>query len=161
MSGFDGKVAWSMDPAAGPSVFEGKMLEQTRDDADFYSELFEEKNYKTMEVLGEEVFDGKKCYKLRLVRKSGRELAAYFDQATGYQAGTVGDQESAMGTMTVTSIVGDFKKFGDVTIPTKLRQKVAAIEQVMTITTVEFDKVAEADFDLPAPVKSLANREKK
>ncbi len=37
--GFDGKTAWSMDPASGPQVFDGAMLEIRRIDADYFGPL--------------------------------------------------------------------------------------------------------------------------
>ena len=42
LTGFDGKVGWSMNAATGPMLLEGKALEQMREQADFDSVFNEE-----------------------------------------------------------------------------------------------------------------------
>jgi hypothetical protein len=155
LSGFDGKVGWSLDPFQGPMVMKDKPLEQMREQSDFYGELYEEKDYSKMETVGEEEFEGKKCHKLRLVRKSGREIIAFFDQKTGLLAGNQITQETALGAVPVTSVVSEYKKLGNFTLPVKVSQKIGPVEQVLTISTAEYDTVSDSVFELPAQIQGL------
>jgi hypothetical protein len=38
---------------------------------------------------------------------------------------------------------------------TKTTQKIAGLQQVMTVETVEYNKVTDAEFELPAQIKAL------
>jgi hypothetical protein len=60
-----------------------------------------------------------------------------------------------MGTMTVTTVSGGYKKFGDMLVPTSQSQKIMQIEQTITVTSVEFDKVDPAVFAPPDAIKAL------
>jgi zinc protease len=155
--GFDGKVGWTMDPAQGPMVLKDKMLEQITAESDFYSPLHEEKNYTSMETLELTKFEGKDSYKLKLVRKNGRETSEFYDVKTGLLNGTLSTQDTALGALPVTSIVGEYREFGGVKMPAKVTQKIGPAVQVLTITASENNQVADAEFELPAPIKTLVN----
>lgn len=157
-SGFDGKVGWSVDPAQGPMLMEGKMLDQLRDQAHFYGILHDEKDYKSMEVVEKATFDGKPAYKLKLVRLSGQETTEYFDVNTGLQIGAESVQESPMGAIPTTTVLSAYQKFGDIQMPTKMIQKIGPIEQAVTINAVEYDKVPDSDFALPQEIKALVGK---
>ena len=155
--GFDGKVGWTIDPAQGPMVLKDKMLEQISAESDFYGTLHDEKSYTSMETVELTKFEGKDCYKLKLVRKNGRESTEFYDVKTALLSGTVSTQDTALGALPVTSSVGEYREFGGVKMPTKVTQKIGPAEQVLTITAVENNKVVEAEFELPAPIKTLVN----
>ena len=63
-----------------------------------------------------------------------------------------------IGSMLVTSTASDYKKFGDLLMATKTIQKVAGIQQVMTIDSVEYNKVPDSEFELPTAIKALVNQ---
>jgi hypothetical protein len=60
-----------------------------------------------------------------------------------------------MGAVTATQIQADYKKFGDMLVPTTLKQNAMGVEQVFTFTTFEYDKVDPVVFQPPAAVKAL------
>ena len=153
--GFDGKVGWTIDPAQGPMLLKDKMLEQLSIESDFFGTLHDEKNFTSMETVEATQFEGKDCYKLKLVRKSGQETIEFYDVKTALLSGSMSTQESPLGTLPVTNIVGEYKTFGSVKMPTKMSQKIGPAEQVLTIASVENDKVADSEFELPAPIKAL------
>ncbi|MBM3835823.1 MAG: hypothetical protein FJ403_21655 [Verrucomicrobia bacterium] len=154
--GFDGKVAWSVNPVTGPIVSEGNELEQKREQALFNSVLHDEKEYQSMETLEMTQFEGRECYKLKLVRPSGREITEFYDTKSGLLVGFITTQESPVGPMTVTATSGEYKKFGDILVATKITQKVGPVEQSITINSVEFNKVPDSAFELPEQIKALA-----
>jgi hypothetical protein len=155
IEGYDGKIAWSVNPSTGPMLAQGKELEQKKFDADFYGDLRESGKYESMTVTEQTTFDGRPCYKVTLVRKGGGEDIEYYDVATGLKAGATMTRESPMGAITVTQIQTDYKKFGDLMQPSTLKQSAMGMEQIITITSAEYDKVDPAVFELPAVIKGL------
>jgi len=155
LEGFDGKVGWSISPMTGPRLTDGKELEEKIFDADFYSDLHEEGRYTSMTTVDKVTFDGRACYKISLIRKSGAEDFDFYDVETGLKAGAIGNRESQMGPMNVTQVHADYKKFGGLLVPTTLKQSAMGVQQILTLTSIEFDKVDPDVFTPPAQIKAL------
>jgi hypothetical protein len=151
---YNGTHAWSINPMTGPTLKAGKELEQTKLDADFYSELRDPKKY-TMKTVEKTTFDGRDCYKVSMKRTDGSEDFDFYDVATGLRAGSINTRETQMGTMTVSNVETNYKKFGTLTQATTLTQKVMGVEQRITLETVEYDKVDASVFEPPATIKAL------
>jgi hypothetical protein len=151
---YNGTHAWSINPMTGPTLKAGKELEQTKLDADFYSELRDPKRY-TMKTVEKTTFDGRDCYKVSMKRTDGSEDFDFYDVATGLRAGSINTRETQMGTMTVSNVETNYKKFGTLTQATTLTQKVMGVEQRITLETVEYDKVDASVFEPPATIKAL------
>ena len=153
--GFDGTHGWSINPVTGPSLLQGKQLEDRREESEFGAELTLEKNYTDMKTVERADFDGRPCYKVVATRKAGGEDTIYFDAATGLRAGSVGTRETPMGPITATTVETEYKQFGKVMYPTRLKISTMGIEQVMTLTSIEHDTVDPSVFAIPAPIKAL------
>jgi hypothetical protein len=153
--GFDGKVAWSIDPLNGPSLITGRALNEHADEAWFDAPLHGTDHVKDMTVLGKEVFEGRPVYRVKVVSQRGTEQIEFFDVATGLQAGLEATRETPMGTMPTTAVFGDYRRFGQLTFPAKMVQRVFGQEQVVTFSAYEFDSVPASAFDLPAVIKAL------
>jgi hypothetical protein len=155
VEGFDGVNAWSISPITGPSLTQGKELEDKKFDADFYSDLHEQGRYASMKTIEKTTFDGRPCYKVSLVRTNGTEDFDFYDVATGLKAGAMVTRESQMGPMSVTQITSDYKNFAGLLLPTTLKQTAMGVEQVLKLTAIEFDNVPPTTFDPPAQIKAL------
>lgn len=155
MEGFDGSHGWTVNPMTGPMLKVNKELQQAKLDADFYSDLRDPKKYVSVKTVEKTTFEGRPVYKVALSRIDGAEDVDFYDAETGLRAGGIITRESPMGTMTVTSVVRDYKKFGNVLVPTSQTQKVMGVEQVLKVTSVEFDKVDPAVFTPPDAIKAL------
>lgn len=155
LEGFDGTVGWSLNPVTGPSLKEGKELEQARRDADFYRELHEEKDFKSIETVERTQFEGSDCYKLKLVTNTGDEYFEYFDVESGLLRGRVQDRVTQMGTVPVTEVVSDYKEFEGMRVPTKTVVRLLGQEQVLTITSFERGSFDDSVFALPEEIKAL------
>lgn len=158
VNGYDGKVGWMLNPFTGPMLLEGKMLDQASEEAEFYNVLHEEKSFKSMETAGVSQFDGKEAIELKLVTKSGREIREFYDAKTSLLIGTKAVHESPQGPNEVTVAFHDYKKMGDVLQPTRLTVKGEGFEQVLTISSIEYDSVPGKEFDLPDEIKSLLKK---
>lgn len=154
-NGFDGKVAWLINPMTGPMLLEGQARDHARMDADFYSELHDESGFKTMETVARTEFEGTPAYKLRLVRASGEDDIEFFAVDTGLLIGSIISRQSPMGPMEAASSYSDYKNFGGVLAAARMRQKVMGVEQVIVITRVEYDTLDEGVFALPPQIKAL------
>jgi len=153
--GFDGTHSWSISPMTGPMLATGEELVQKAFDADFDGSLNVASRYQSMKTLEKTTFDGRPCYKVSLIRKDGGEDIEFYDVATGLKAGSIVSRKSPMGTVTATSTITEYKKFGDIMQPTVLKQSTTGVEIVTTFATVEYDKVAPTTFDLPPAIKAL------
>jgi hypothetical protein len=153
--GYDGKHGWNVDPMTGPMLIDGKQLEERRFDSEFPSERKFQERYSSMKTIERTEFDGRQCYKLQLVRKTGGEDIEFYDVATGLKAGSILTRESHMGAMTATMVETDYRKFGDLLQATTIRNQVGPIQQLITITTIEYDAVPASAFEMPASIKAL------
>jgi hypothetical protein len=153
--GFDGVNGWSISPITGPSLAQGKELEEKKFDADFYSDLHEPGRYTSMKTVEKTTFGGRPCYKVSLVRTNGTEDFDFYDVETGLKAGAMVTRESQMGPMSVTQITSDYKNFAGLLLPTTLKQTAMGVEQVLKLTAIEFDNVPPTTFDPPAQIKAL------
>ena len=155
LEGFDGTHGWSLSPMTGPMLLEGKQLEEKRFDSEFYSELRSESRYASVTTLEQVDFEGRPCYKVRLVRKSGGEDIEFYDVATGLKAGSITTRETQMGTVTGTTVESEYRKFGNLLQPTKVVSHIGGLDQVITISSIEYDRVPASVFELPQGIKAL------
>jgi hypothetical protein len=153
--GYDGKVAWSIDPFMGPQILTGKMAEDVAERARIHGDVTEPERLKSLETVGEEKYNGKDCYKVKVVHKSGKEETRFYDKKMGLQAGTITKQETPMGEVEMKVQVNEYKKFGDVLQAAKTTSESAFGQQVITITDVSYDKLDDKLFELPKEIKAL------
>jgi hypothetical protein len=155
LEGFDGTHGWSISPMTGPMLLEGKQLDEKRFDSDFHSELRSDDRYVSLTTLEQVDFEGRACYKVRLVRKTGGEDLEFYDVATGLKAGSITTRETQMGRVTGTTVETGYRKFGNLLQPTTVRSQVGGLQQVITINSVDYDSVPASTFDLPPGIKAL------
>ncbi len=151
---YDGAHGWSINPMTGPTLKTGKELEETKLDADFYSELRDPKKY-TLKTIEKTTFDGRDCYKVSVSRTDGTEDFDFYDVATGLRAGSINTRETQMGKMTVSNVESNYRQFGTLTQAGVLTQKIMGVEQKITIENIEYDKVDPSIFEPPAAIKAL------
>ncbi|MEZ5316285.1 MAG: hypothetical protein R2752_02680 [Vicinamibacterales bacterium] len=153
--GFDGTHGWEVNPLVGPSLKDGRELDELKDDAWFDSQLYGSEFVAAMETVGREVFDSHDAYRVRLTLKSGREVFELFDVQTGFVIGSESRRMTSMGVVPTVAMLRDYKTFGAIKQPTTLVQRALGLEQLIHVTTIEFDGVAASAFDPPPAVKAL------
>jgi hypothetical protein len=156
VEGFNGTTAWGVSGMTGPMIYQGKELEQKRFDAEFYGELADPSRYISMTTLERATFNDRPAFKVRLLRRDGTESFEFYDVETGLKSGGTTTRETPMGQASVTTIMTDYKKFGDLLHPTLIKSTTMGVEQVYTITLVEYDTVTTSMFELPEQIKALA-----
>ena len=154
--GFDGTVAWAMNPMAGATLVEGEALKAAKDGADFDNLFRDVADFKSAETLEKATIDGKECYKVKTVRASnGSEATECFAVDTHLLVSTTQTQQSMEGPMQTTTTIKEYKEFEGFKFPTQLLVSMPAGEQLMSISKVELNKVDAAVFALPTEVKAL------
>ena len=155
LEGFDGTTAWSMSPMTGPMLATGAELEQKIFDSDFDRGMGIAHKYESIKTTEKTTFEGRPVYRVELTKKGGPTDVEFYDVETGLKAGSVIERTNPMGTISATSAVSEYKKFGDLLQPTVLKQTVSGVQIVTTFTSIEFNKVEPAVFELPAAIKAL------
>ena len=156
-NGFNGTVGWDVNPMQGPRLLADKELANMTENADFYGNmLYPADRFSTMETVGDTTISGEKAYKIRMVRKATKaESFAYFSTTSGLMVGGISTTESPMGTMTSSQVVSDYKKFGNLMLPTKIEQTMGPQKIVITIKDVIINGATDAAFAVPEQVKPL------
>ena len=153
--GYDGTNAWLIDPQMGPRVLKDREKDETIADADFDGPLHLPSHVKELTTIERATFDGKPAFKVKVVLASGVEQEEFYDAASGVQLGWEGKRATPMGVLPTTATFRDYKKFGALQFATTLVQKVLFAEQVLRITSIEYNVVPRNAFDPPPPIKAL------
>jgi hypothetical protein len=161
-SGFNGEVAWSVNPMQGARLLEGKELDQLREEAGFTAILRRGEMTTSMETVGKTEMQGQACYQVKVVYKSGREATECYSVDSGLLLGAVTKQTSPMGTVDVTTLVSDYQEIGGIKTAMKTRMQMMGQEQVMTFSKVEYDGPDDAKaFELPPAIKTMVEAKAK
>ncbi|NLG60680.1 MAG: DUF620 domain-containing protein [Candidatus Cloacimonetes bacterium] len=150
-SGYDGTVAWSIDPMQGARLLDGPEFEQVRAQAADITEPGISRNLTSAETIGEDTVDGRKCWVVKLTMNSGVTADSCFDAENGLLVKQVASQ----GGVEVESYFHDYKAFGPVKMASRIVARAAGQEQILTIESVDYDAVDPAALRLPAEVQAL------
>ena len=156
--GYDGTTAWSINPMQGPRLMTGRELDAVREESSFGTSSRQGPNVASAETVEKTEMNGEPCYKVKMVWKSGRETFDCYSVASGLLIASTGKQESPMGTIEVTNLISDYKDFGGQKIATRLTQQVMGNEQVLILSTVDYDAADAASFEMPAAIKALVEK---
>jgi hypothetical protein len=102
--------------------------------------------------------NNERCYLVKLNWKSGRESFDCYSAASGLLIASKSTQKTAMGEIPVVSLLSDYKKFGNITVPTKTVQDLMGQQQIITITSVEFGDGAGVVIAPPTAVVPLIKK---
>lgn len=154
-SGFDGNVAWSINPMTGPQLLSGEMAEQAKEQADPEVTSGMSKNIVSAETVEKTTMDGKECYKVKKVWKSGRESYDCYAVDDGLLIATSTKAASPMGEIEVTQYQRDYKDFDGVKRPTTIATEQMGVQTSMKILSWEWDNVDPKEMELPAEIQAL------
>jgi hypothetical protein len=156
--GFDGTVGWENNPMQGPRLLSGRELDTIREEAEFGASSRRGPNVVSSETVEQTEMNGEACYKVKIVWRSGRETYDCYSVASGLLVATLARRESPMGTLEVTSHLGDYRDFGGLKVATRMTQQMMGQQQAFTISKVEYDVVDPSTFELPPAIRALADR---
>ena len=151
VQGFDGTVAWSVNPQSGPAKASAAESADAAAATSFVASIFQPGSYASADVLDATDFAGAKVWPVKVTSASGRARTVYFDQVTGLKVGELVSQ----GDIDMKVVYSDYKPFGAIKLPTKVTQGTPNGDVVVSITAVKFDPIDAATFALPEAVKAL------
>lgn len=155
LQGFDGEVAWSVQPGQEPRILSGPELERAREQADFFGDLHDLTRFTSVETVGETDFAGRRAWEVRMIRPSGDTLFEYFEVASGLSIGGAVLAGSMTGRVRLLTILSEYKPYGTLRLATRVTQRAPDFETVLLIQFVEIDGVREEDVALPPAVRAL------
>jgi hypothetical protein len=151
VQGFDGTVAWSLDPQQGAQKLDAATSADAASSTTPTAGLWEAGSYTSAEVLDAAEFGGAKAWPVKIVGKSGRARTVYYDQSTGLKLGEVIQQNGGEQKI----VYEAYKPFGALTVPTKVTMGTPNGDIIFNITALKFDPLDASVFALPDAVKSL------
>jgi hypothetical protein len=154
--GYDGTIAWMIDPQGGARLLTDRERAEVVADADFDGPLHLPDRVASLTTLGRVTFDGRPAYRVKVVLASGVEQDEYFDVESGLQLGWEAQRATPLGIVPTTAFLRDYAKFGPLLQPRTLVQKALHVEQVLRVTSVEYNVVSDAAFDAPQEIQALA-----
>lgn len=157
-SGYSGGVAWSMDPMNGPRLLEGKEREQMLEQSDAKITVRDPSVIVSATTVSLSDSEGRPCYRVEIKWTSGRETADCYGTEDDLLLSTESVVASPMGDMKQISYLSDYKRFGALKMPTKMKSKVAGMTQLITLQS--FDPAAPAAdvFAMPVAIEALVRK---
>jgi hypothetical protein len=157
--GLDKGVAWDKNPMLGPKIKTGQEKAQYVREAAFNSPIHWRELNSKVETVGTETVDGELTYKVVLTPSEAPAETMYFQKKSGLAVKTVATVVSAMGEAPVEMFASDYKTLGGILVPTKITQKLAGQEIIITLSDVKTNQPIPADrFDPPAEIKALLSK---
>ncbi len=152
--GFRDGIGWSIDPASGPALVDGSMLDAMKRQANPRGDLDLFKTWKSVKVTGREVFAGKNCVVLELQTGQEKEVRL-IEETTGTLVGSRTTQTSPMGEIPIVTTIEAWTEFDGLKVPSKLKMSMMGQQQLIEFDSMSFDAITPETFDFPAAIKAL------
>ncbi len=162
--GTDGNITWYLSGSTGPLIEEGKAREAFLRSATFNSVLYWRKLYKKAECVGEEVINGKKCFKIVMKPSEDNPETFYYDRESNLLVKIKKTRLSShMGSMPIEMFLSDYKRVDNILIPHKIKQVFKQCgntrELLFVAEKIEHNvKIAGDIFNPPEEIQSLAKK---
>ena len=160
---FDGQRAWELPPGTAPELKSSDNLREYQDNARFFAWYDNPTNYQSVALLGETTFEGKKCYELKLVTKSGLEQSHYYNTSNYFLAGVVERVTTETGPTRLTTSFLEYRQFDGFWFPARFRRQAQEWDYVIRLNSIQVNKVNGSTVKMPesqivqASVKSPAS----
>lgn len=143
IEGFDGQIAWSVNPLQGNRDKQGDELAQAKLIYNFYREINLDKIYPKMELKGTEKVGANDAYVLIGTPENLAPETFYFDAKTGLLLRQDSTLVSPEGKMPVKVFHEDVREVDGVKLPFKIRTVTPQFEIIITTTEVKHNVTIE------------------
>lgn len=160
-SGISGEIVWAIDPFQGPRILQGN--ERAQQLESYHPDALRRlpSLVSRMQTTGLAQYDGRPCHKVEIQWRSGRESWDCYATSDGLLLASGGKTTSPMGEVEMVSIVKRYGELSGLKMPLQIEIETLGQKQVMTFTAFDPSAPADSVFELPAPIKTLANAGKK
>jgi len=155
VQGYDGSTAWTVHPASGPALLEGSAGTSMARNADIQSDLHYERDFETIEFLGDDEFKSEPVFAIRLVDHDGTETIEYFAQGSGLRLGVRGTRLAGEDTVPYSISLSAYEEYGRLKLPMKTVETVGQQAITVNIEDVSLERIEEDVFDAPDAVLAL------
>ena len=152
ISGFDGRVSWTMT-SKGAEIDKETPLGAIRRDADLQYPLHQPDYFRKLEFAGVTDFEGHNCYWLHGTTNWGKDNNQFYDIETGLLVGYRFEDDASKETWIVR--FDDYKNFGGPLMATKNTSRSGDHSQTFTYESVSYEPLGDSIFDLPSAVRAL------
>jgi zinc protease len=159
LNGYTGEVGWSVDPNMGTRLLDGLELAAMVEGASPEGSIRDPSMFEVRETVERTELNGQECYRVRLVWKSSRETFDCYSVETGLLVGTTATQETPMGDVEAVTIMEDYQEVEGILTPMRMTQQVLGQEQLFTLDSVEYTAIDPAEFEPPAAIQTLIDRQ--
>jgi hypothetical protein len=157
-TGYSGGVAWSMDPMNGPRLLEGREREQVIEQGDPRISMRDPGVIASATTVALSDSEGRPCYRVEIKWTSGSETADCYGTEDGLLLSTESVVASPMGDMKQISHMSEYKSFGAIKLPGKMKGKAAGMTQLITIQSYDPAAPAAEVFALPTAIEALVKK---
>lgn len=153
---FDGSRAWSVNPLAAseaPQEIRGEPAEMMREQSDFDGPLVDyQQKGSAIEVEGPDTVEGKRAVVLKITLKSGRVQRLWLDADTGLEVKAASEVSQGSRTVTVETLLSDYRPEDGLVMPHRLRTFVdGQLQADVTIDRIDVSpRIDPAIFRMPA-----------
>jgi hypothetical protein len=153
-------VAWELSDLMGPRIKSGLERAEALREATFNANAVWRELYPKVVTAGEESVDGEDCFKIIMTPPEGPPETLYLSKKTGLGIKMTTTASTQMGDVPAEILFSDYKNLGGILAPSRITERTAGQEIVITLQSVEVNPVIpESKFDLPSEVAALAARQ--
>ena len=154
--GTDGNIAWENSAIQGARIKTGDEAAAAIRESAMDAHTDWKKYYKTAEVTGTDVIDGKTCYKVLMTPMKGAAETDYYDKDSGLLVKQSATYDTPMGKIPMEVIMTDYHKQGEILLPFHMEQHLAGQQFETVLDKFEFNvDVPDSRFALPEAIKAL------
>ncbi len=150
---YDGETAWQISPftgVEGPQIMTGDQADDAKETADMFENPlidYKKKGHK-VELLGKDELEGTEVFKLKLIKKNGREIIFYLDTETFIDLKTETTRIKKDGKeIKSESFSGNFKEVNGMMTAFSIKTKVNGMDMGnIVIESIKYDEPLEDSF---------------
>ncbi len=153
--GFDGEIAWSIDPLRGPIIGTEEQARQQKRVSDFRRLLRLAELYPKVESIAEVEWRGTPCWEAKVASDDDDRTTLYFAKDTGLLRGEEMVVETPAGAISTVTINSLYSEFDGVKVVAETQIEMLGQVQKVTVKKVEFNVPEAEKFELPPAIKAL------
>ncbi|MEP7351601.1 MAG: hypothetical protein ABI824_00075 [Acidobacteriota bacterium] len=155
-------VAWERTDLLGARIKDGAERGQALRDGALNATAQWRDLFPKIKLAGTEAVNGEECYKVVLTPADGSAETMFFSVKTGLALKAILVANSQMGDVPVEVLMSDYKPFGGILEATKVSQKAAGQDFVITIQSLETNvEIPTSRFDFPPDVQAILQKLRK
>lgn len=156
--GVVGEHAWASDPANGPRLLRGEERQQLIEQMDPGFSTRDRSLIASAKTIGLAKSEGRACYEVEIVWKSGTEATDCYAVEDGMLLSTRTFNYSPMGKARMQMHFMEYKKLGPTMMATVVKIRSGGQNQVMRLQYIDTKPPAAEVFELPPAVASLIRK---